>query len=180
MRWAYMHSRIVGLFLSMTFASYKAYENRMLYIASVDRSVMLEDRLDEEREQTEFTKNTLKTVLFNIATANFDFDIIPMPFWYKVYDKENDQFKMVYVNRAYENHYDIERIKYLSNLDKDVHGTERANEYEKFDRKAFSSRTAVFAIEPDILGGKAEVIKWRVDRGGDIFIYGMITKYIKE
>lgn len=101
------------------------------------------------------------------------FEDIPLPIWYKLHDPVNDTFRMVYINDAYEREYGVDRVEYLGKQDIERVNPDIAKKWTETDRKAYWSRVPVFANEPLIGGDTIRVVKWRIDKGGETFIYGL-------
>ena len=165
--------RKVGIFLSLGYASYKALDNRRWALSVTDRLDAKQEEIDDLRSNNEVTRANLKALIYNVSAASMDFDDLPMPMWYKIYDHSSDTYRMVYINRAYEKEHGVDKIEYLGMQDYRIVPEEYAKTWRTNDNKAFWSRSPVEAIEPDGYGGEIRVMKWRLDKGGETFIYGL-------
>ena len=130
---------------------------------------------DKERQTQEIIKvrESLIQLVYTISDTSADLSLIPIPIWFKIYDREKDQFSMVYINDAFERKYNVSRERYIGNNDQIVWGDSLAQVFYENDKRAFWSRNPVWALEIDREGRVFPVLKWRVDKGNRIFIYGM-------
>lgn len=165
--------RKFGLLISLGWASYKAFDNHNLYVKEVDKSENKQEIIDQLREANDLAEKGLESILYNIAANSVNLDIIPLPIWYKIYNPEENRFQMVFINEEFERRYNVSMLEYLGKQDEKVFSDEVAEEFENNDFRAYWSRTPVYVWEPDNNGRIFPVVKWRVDRGNEIFIYGM-------
>lgn len=138
--------------------------------AQIKASVAKNEALMEE---ISVVRNTMVQFVYTISNGSSDLSSIPIPVWYKIYDREADKFTMVFINRAFERKYNVSRETYIGEHDKIIWGDSIGDIFEKNDRKAFWSRTPIYAMEPDRKQRLFPVIKWRIDKGDRTFIYGM-------
>lgn len=125
-------------------------------------------------ETLNLTERNLRAVIYNIAVASAELDDIPLPLWYKIFDPDEKTFKMVYLNHAYEDRFNIKRVDYLGKRDFEITPTNVSQDYTRHDMEAFYSRRPIFVDEKTPNGVPIRVVKWRVDRGDNSFVYGMI------
>ena len=143
----------------------------------------LQDEKSKLIEEVGRIRSTITQLVYTISNSSSDLDLIPIPMWYKIYDREEDTFMMVFINSAFEKKYDVTRERYIGEQDKIVWGDTISKIFRQNDEKAFYSRNPVWALEPDRKGREFPILKWRVDRGSRIFIYGMElpdTEYIRR
>ena len=118
-------------------------------------------------------RSTITQLVYTVSNSSADLDLVPIPMWFKIYDRDENDFKMVFINRAFEVKYDVTREYYIGEQDKIVWGDTISRIFRQNDERAFYSRNPVWALEPDRKGREFPILKWRVDRGTRIFIYGM-------
>lgn len=163
--------------MSFFWVSYKAFDNRERYIETQAQKDVLNARVDSMRIENAYAKTIYLTALNKIITNSSDYDDIPLPLWYKVYDKTEDNFKMVYLNRAYEEAYQVKRMEYLGKLDTFIYSSSIGEKYQRNDKTAYlNEKPLVFEeefLKPDGSYGTGKYLKWRIDKGGSSYIYGM-------
>lgn len=125
------------------------------------------------QEEVATVRESIVQLVYTVSNSSADMSIIPIPIWYKIYDRADDTFNMVFINDAFEKKYNVSREKYIGENDKIVWGDSLAKIFYENDKRAFWSRNPVWALEPDRTGRLFPVLKWRVDKGDRIFIYGM-------
>ncbi|EAR14663.1 hypothetical protein [Robiginitalea biformata] len=170
----------VGIYVSLLFASFKAFRNDTLRVQAQAQKDVLDERLEARTRQVDSlrTENYLldariKNVLSRIVNDSRDLDDLPFPVWIKLYDPLSRNFKRVYFNKAYERKYDTDRIATLGRVDKEEVAPEIAASWHKSDWAAYRSRTPIEADDLTPGGGSVPVVKWRNDEGGLTYIYGM-------
>ena len=164
-----------GIYGSLAWVSYKAYWNFTLFNETNIRLQEVQNKVEIYKDAKSLAENNLKSIIYNIAVASGDFDDLKLPLWYKIYDREKDEFRMVYLNQEYESRFNVDKVEYLGKRDFEVNPGDVSKEYEKNDRKAYWSRVPIFVDEKTPGGVPIRVVKWRVDKGGESFIYGIIV-----
>lgn len=80
-------------------------------------------------------------------SVNAFFKFMPLPAWIKVYDKNNDQFIMQKINRAYEDQWDISDIRYAGRPDSAIWDEATAKMFDKHDRAVKNILNPIIVIE---------------------------------
>lgn len=128
---------------------------------------------EKYQEEVATVRESIIQLVYTISNSSADMSIIPIPLWYKIYSREDDTFHMVFINDAFEKKYGVTREKYIGESDKIIWGDSLGEVFYRNDKRAFWSRNPIWALEPDRSGRVFPVLKWRVDKGNRIFIYGM-------
>ena len=125
--------------------------------------------LKEEAEVTE------ESALYNFL------DNFPLPAWVKLVKQEGrvTTYRMLFVNDAYGDFFQIEPEYYVNKTDYDIYGLAKAREYRKSDDEVRKSPRGYIRLEQKVLteGGEKSVIvyKFRVRfTSGRIAIAGFI------
>lgn len=165
--------RKYGIYASFGWATWKAFDGNRQFVKANERGLAQQEIIDALREAKQKNEASLRSVLYTVSNSSTTLNDIPLPIWYKVYESDKDNFKMVYINNEYEKRYNITAADYLGSEDEEVFDDEVAAIWERNDRRAYWSRKPIFANEKDTMGRFFPVLKWRVDRGNQTFIYGV-------
>lgn len=166
-----------GLFVSFGLTTYKAFDYRNRYLNAEVEQDELRQIISVLREQKIKMDKTYTGILINLGKDdNYDIDDLPFPFWYKIYDAEADDFKMVRFNRAYQDLYGKDPQEYFMRADEKVIG-DLGRVYQANDRKVFETGKPQSFYENyiDEEGGMhvGKYIKWRVEKDTGIYLYGI-------
>ena len=163
MRFLVAWSKKVGIFLALLWSGYKQW----------DLSAKAEELENDNIELRE----VISDVVVKIANDTYDINDIPFPMWYKIYVQHDETFRMVKLNKAYREKYNISNVTYFGKSDKAV--TAAGVIYESNDRRVLESAVGevVYVYEPytnqDGTQSVGKYAKWKVERNGNTYIYGM-------
>ena len=152
----------IGISLSLIWSGYNVWTTDALY----KRAVAEKDEL----------RQTLSDVVVRVASFNYDINDVPFPMWAKVYVPQDDSFRMVKINTAYIEKYKVSNIHYFGKRDENV--TAAGYIYTSNDRIAMDAGVGkvIYVYEPYFEDNQQKFghyAKWRIERSGEIFIYGM-------
>lgn len=149
----------------------REYEIHQLRLAS-ERILALEqsnkeliDEISKLRGQVTLLKAQIE---YEIGPTQLLFSFLEAleeaPAWVKVYDDDRDEFIMLYINRAYENFYDVTRERYVGATDAEVWPAEIAAVYAENDLRVLLSRDRKRVREPviDRAGNKVNMMMWKL------------------
>jgi hypothetical protein len=140
------------------------------------KDVFIRQIVNENNQYEETVKNlniTIGMLVDEISRNSVDLDIVPRPIWYKVYNPQDKTMRMVFINREFEKRYDVTREQYLGKTDRQIFGNGASELWRKHDLEVVRTSRPTMFTEYDEDGIGFQVLKWRVDRSGIIFIYGM-------
>lgn len=167
----------VVVFFTLVYAGWGnlSKETKVDTLVSIGQSREL--RCDSIEKESEYTKQTFRAVLYRVVNDAHDFDDLKEAAGFKIYDPSTSSFRMVFVNKEYENRFGVTRIIYLGNLDKTVHGSKKGNVYREHDFRALAANgDTIKAIEPwenkktgDF--GESEFLKWTKTKDGNTYLY---------
>lgn len=78
---------------------------------------------------------------------------IDSPAWLKLYHPDENRFRMLYINRAYEGVYSVSRARYIGATDFEVHSEDRAMLYHQNDLRVISQKDFSEFVEPALHKG---------------------------
>lgn len=124
------------------------------------------------------------------ATINGFFDVMldamPYPAWVKIVKEEDGStaFRMLHINRAYEDWYGVERSEYKGRTDFEIWPRPTAEDYYSADSVTLRDKRGTRFVEPistplrgnavKFEGRKMEFEKLYVEHKGERFIMGML------
>lgn len=90
-------------------------------------------------------------------------DALPFPAWIKIKDEgDNGMFRMLMINSAYEDYYNIRKDRYVGNTDFDIHPYDIASRFSANDQVVFESKDYVNVEENVVVGEQAvPLIVWK-------------------
>lgn len=164
----------------------RQYENK--YIEEKKEKVGLMIELDSVKTTLWAKEILVKNLSERIIACHDEFNSFPYELWYKkmeIDEEGNNKFLMMYVNPAYANNILGGRnsaASYISKTDYFAHPSYIAFEYWKADElvvkywKKIRFEERVRMSDGSIK--RAIVEKWPERRGNDVYVFGIIIRYI--
>lgn len=167
----------VGISLTVLFATGKAFRSDVLYTEAQGQKDVLDGKIDSLRASNEARGETIRVLLSRTVNDSHDLDDIARPIWYKLYDPAGPGFRMMYMNHAYANRFGVTRFEYLGKTDIEV-ASDEASEWTAGDLAALRADNPVEVAEnwhnhKTGEKGRSMFLKWKVVKGGDVYVYGM-------
>jgi len=150
---------IVLALVTMTGAQIKECnaERAALLRRADDYRIAYEDQKERHREAAikilDMTYQ-LKHNFDRLAIIQRYIDSFPLPMWIKEYNPDRNEFRMLMINRAYEQRFNVSRDRYVGLTDFQLWPEEIAAEYFRHDLKVYEEKNTMKKDETVLMDGK--------------------------
>lgn len=174
------YGRKAGLFFSFGATTYKAFDYRARFLAEVKTNDVLEDALNNERDENDELTAIYNNILLDISMDNYNINDIKLPMWFLVYDADILDFRMVKFNKAYEKMYGKKPSEYFAKTTQSVAG-DIGEEWAANNRETLRSEGVKFFYERYINKegeqGIGRFAKWIVIKNERTYLYGIQIEF---
>ena len=169
----------MGLYASFGLTTYKAFDYRGRFLNAEAVKDVLHGKIDEQRSENEALTATYQRVLLNLSLDNYQMNDIKLPLAYMIFDQQDDVFRMLKFNKAYEDIYGDDPANYFAKTNEEVKGNIGA-EWERNNKIALREEKIHFFEEGFVTKegviGKGTFAKWIVRKQSGIYLYMLQTK----
>lgn len=175
--WFLKNWRVFSFGFALMMSSWQAYDFRTRYIETNELLQLTQARCQNAEGQVADMRQVYSDLLVNITSDKLDINDIRDPFWYKIYNPETHDYRMVEVNNAYQKLYGTSKTKYFGSVDSLMVVSSIAKAWRANDSIAHANPNEVFTFYERYVNkggdiGIGKFKKWRIDKGNKIYIFG--------